>query len=145
MGIKSSGKKVGGLLTQRQIQILELRKKGMTQLETANSLGISRQDVSVLEKRAMRNINIATDTLQMAENIGLVKRFHISKGQHILDVAKAVISFADSEHIKIRTSALGIMTLIQAASSSTLEGGTVLTDLEGVILPDGRVSISNGS
>ncbi|HKJ96669.1 MAG TPA: Tfx family DNA-binding protein [Thermoplasmataceae archaeon] len=134
--------RIGGLLTERQLQILELRKQNLTQEETARKLGISRQDVSILERRALRNINTAADTIQMAENVGLIKRARIGSGLHILDVAKEIIRFADGEQVKIKSTALGIMTLIQAAASSYLDNGIVTVSLEAIILPDGRVSIN---
>ncbi len=137
--------RIGGLLTERQLQILELRKQRFTQEETAKKLGISRQDVSILERRAIRNINTAADTIQMAENIGVLKRARIASGLHILDVAKEIIGFADREKVKIKSTALGIMTLIQAAASSYLDNGVVTVTLEAIILPDGRVSVNTVS
>lgn len=137
--------RIGGLLTERQLQILELRKQRFTQEETAKKLGISRQDVSILERRAIRNINTAADTIQMAENIGVLKRARIASGLHILDVAKEIIRFADRENVKIKSTALGIMTLIQAAASSYLDNGVVTVTLEAIILPDGRVSVNTVS
>lgn len=133
---------MGGLLTERQIQVLEMRKQKITQEETARKLGISRQDVSILERRALRNINTAADTLQMAENIGVLKRTRIGAGIHILDVAKEILRFADAEDVRVKSTALGIMTLIQAAAASYLDNGIVTVRLEAVILPDGRVSVS---
>lgn len=135
-------RRIGGLLTERQVEILEMRKQNLTQEETAKKLGISRQDVSVLEKRALRNINTAADTIQMAENIGVLKRTRIGSGLHILDVAKEILKFADTEGVKIRSTALGIMTLIQAAASSSLDNGIVTVPLEAIMLPDGRVSVN---
>lgn len=134
--------RIGGLLTERQIQILQLRRQNLTQEETAKKLGISRQDVSILERRAIRNINTAAETIQMAENIGVLKRVRIDSGLHILDVAKEIIMFADAEGVKIRSTALGIMTLIQAAASAYLDNGVVTVPLEAIILPDGRVSVN---
>lgn len=135
-------RRIGGLLTERQVEILELRRKNLRQEDIANQLGISRQDVSILEKRALRNINTAADTLKMAENIGLLKRKRVQPGKHILDVAKEILNFADDEDVKIKSTALGIMTLIQAAASSYLEKGIVQATIEAIILPDGKVSIN---
>lgn len=143
-GVKGKGKerRIGGLLTERQVEILNLRRGGLTQEETAGRLGISRQDVSILEKRSLRNINMAAETLQMAQNIGVLKRTRINPGRHILEVAKCVFDFADSEGIRIRTNALGIMTLVQAAASSSTENGIVRVSIEAIILPDGRVIVN---
>lgn len=142
MGGKAKERRIGGLLTERQIEVLNLRRSKLTQEETARNLGISRQDVSILEKRALRNINMATETIQMAENIGVLKRARIDPGKHILEVAKSVIDFADNAGIKIKVNALGIMTLVQAAASSSLENGIIQVPIEAIILPDGRVTVN---
>ncbi len=141
MPSKRKNAQIGGLLTERQVQVLSLRNGSLTQEEVAVRLGISRQDVSVLERRALRNIEKAADTLQMAENLGLVRSIRIGAGKHILDVAKAIMEFADSEGIRIRASAIGVMTLIQAASGPSVENGVVKSGIEATIMVDGRVSV----
>ncbi len=141
MAKKAPGSRAAGILTERQIQILELRSKNHTQEETARRLDISRQDVSILEKRALRNIDRAFATIRMAENIGLLKRIRIDPGPHILVVAKRIIEFADEEGVRIRTSAIGLMTLIQ--TTAKVENGEVQSEIEAIILPDGRVIVKS--
>lgn len=131
----------GGFLTERQVQVLTLRSEKRTQEEVSKELGISRQDVSVLERRALKNIERAADTLQMAENIGLLKRIRIAAGSHLLDIAKDIIQFADSEGISISSSIPGIMAIIQSAASGHIEKGTVVMPMDAIIMPDGRVNI----
>lgn len=142
VGMVDRRTRIGGLLTERQVQILELRRQNLTQEDVAKKLGISRQDVSILERRALRNINTAAETIQMAENIGVLKRLRIESGKHILDVTKEIIGYADREGVKMKSTALGIMTLIQAAASAYMDNGILSADLEAIILPDGRVGVN---
>lgn len=131
-----------GLLTERQVEILELRSRHRTQEEVAGILGISRQNVSILERRAMRNIRTAADTLEAAENIGLLHRIRLSRGIHILDAAKQIIEFADRAGVKVGSSSMGIMTLIRDAATSHMENGVLGGSLEVMLFPDGRITVS---
>ena len=59
-----------GFLTERQMQILRLRKDGMKQGEIASRLGTTRQNIAILEGRAVKKIEEAAMTLQMLEAQG---------------------------------------------------------------------------
>jgi len=53
-----------GLLTEEQLLVLGLRLEGMKQDEIARKLGTSRQNVSLIERRARDNIAKAASTLK---------------------------------------------------------------------------------
>lgn len=49
-----------GLLSDRQFRVLQLRvEKGLSQLEIAGELGTTRENVTIIEKKARRNIKQA--------------------------------------------------------------------------------------
>ena len=58
-------------LTSKEIQVLELRSKGLTQKEVAKKLGISQAAVSHFEKNALRKIDEAKKTLEEAKRLGI--------------------------------------------------------------------------
>ena len=61
-----AGKK---LITEKEIRVLELRKKGMTQVDVALKLGISQGAVSSFEKNAMKKIEDAIEILEIDSSI----------------------------------------------------------------------------
>lgn len=59
------------MLTDKEIRVLELRQKGLTQVEVARRLGITQAAVSNFEKNAYRKIAEAKETLKKAEELGV--------------------------------------------------------------------------
>jgi Tfx family DNA-binding protein len=57
------------LLTDKEIQVLELRKKGLTQAEVANSLKISQAAVSHFEKNAIAKLKDAHSTVKLSKKL----------------------------------------------------------------------------
>ncbi|MBX8630897.1 MAG: Tfx family DNA-binding protein [Thermoplasmata archaeon YP2-bin.285] len=129
------------ILTERQIEILMMRKEGCTQKEIADRLDISRQDVSILERRALRNLSAAADAISAAARAGVACTFKLSSGTHILDAAKKVIEEADRMQIRLKSSAIGVTSMIRAAASNAIAGGVLQKEIAVTILPDGRVTM----
>lgn len=61
------------MLTQKEIAVLELRAKKLTQIEVSKKLGISQAAVSHFEKNALRKIREAEETMQTAKKLKLTK------------------------------------------------------------------------
>ncbi|NQU98227.1 hypothetical protein HQ533_02065 [Candidatus Woesearchaeota archaeon] len=59
------------MLTQKEIEVLELRAKELTQVGVSKKLDISQAAVSNFEKNALRKIREARQTLEEAERLGL--------------------------------------------------------------------------
>ncbi len=129
-------------LTKRQLEILQLRRSGKSQAEVAVRLGITRQDVSILEKRALRNLKRAAATLEIAVGKGIVTGLTIPKGTHILDVAKQILERANSSGIRLADNMVTVVSAIKTACSFSMKDGIVSNDLEVSIFPDGRLFFS---
>lgn len=61
------------MLTQKEIAVLELRAKKLTQIEVSKKIGISQAAVSHFEKNALRKIREAEETMQTAKKLKLTK------------------------------------------------------------------------
>ena len=59
------------MLTKKEIQVLELRKKGLKQSEIASKLKISQPAVSAFESNALRKIRNAKKLLDIVKKIGV--------------------------------------------------------------------------
>ena len=59
------------MLTKKEIQILELRKKGLKQNEIASKLKISQPAVSAFVNNALKKIRDAKRTLEFVEDLGI--------------------------------------------------------------------------
>ena len=59
------------MLTKKERQILELRKKGMKQKEIASKLKISQPAVSAFESNAIRKIRDSKAVMELVKNMGI--------------------------------------------------------------------------
>ncbi|MBI2207965.1 helix-turn-helix domain-containing protein [Candidatus Woesearchaeota archaeon] len=59
------------MLTEKERQVLEFRKKGMKQSEIAAKLKISQPAVSAFENNALRKINDAKKIIELAKKLGV--------------------------------------------------------------------------
>ena len=68
------------MLTEKERKILELRRKGLRQIEIAKKLKISQPAVSSFESNAIKKITEAHATLDFIKNIGLKPEdLHVKK------------------------------------------------------------------
>jgi len=59
------------LLTEKEIEVLQLRKLGLTQVEVSKKIGISQAAVSSFEKNAYKKIDDSHKTLLIAAELKL--------------------------------------------------------------------------
>jgi len=59
------------LLTEKEIEVLRLRRKNLTQKQVAEKLGISQASVSTFEKKALKKIKDSKATILFAKEHGL--------------------------------------------------------------------------
>ena len=59
------------MLTKKEKQILELRKKGFKQLDIASKLKISQPAVSAFESNALRKVRDAEKSIKFVKDFGI--------------------------------------------------------------------------
>ena len=59
------------MLTEKEIEVLKLKGKGLTQLEIARKLKISQPAVSSFYKSALLKVNQAEEIVKMKKELGL--------------------------------------------------------------------------
>jgi len=128
-------------LTERQKEIMRMRRKNLKKAEIAKILNITRQDVTILEKRAMINIEKAFNTIEMAYEEGLSVRVELRKDIQILDAIKEILATGDREKIKIKSSIPEIFTILKICHGSNIKNGIIQKGTEASILPDGSLKV----
>lgn len=133
-------RKAKGFLTERQLLVLKLRRKGMSHESIAKILNTTRENVVILEKRAFRNIRLAKETLEYAAAIA-GETIHISKGTRIVDVPGIILGRADEAGLKLSMSMPALITEVSNRMRAVARRGIVQQDVDVLILPDGNISI----
>ena len=59
------------MLTEKEMKVLEMRKKGLKQTEIAKKLGISQPAVSLFERNIRHKIRESVDILEAIKNAGV--------------------------------------------------------------------------
>ncbi|WP_121820915.1 Tfx family DNA-binding protein [Halostella salina] len=88
-------------LTDRQVEVLELREAGLTQREVAERLGTTASNVSAIERAAQENVGQARRTLELVRTLRSPVRFTVDAGTYFEDLVDAVYDHGDEAGIKV--------------------------------------------
>ena len=88
-------------LTNRQIEVLALRGRGLSQKDIASQFGTTIPNISSIETNARHNIDKAKKTLRLSEFIRCVVIFSSPKGSDLWDITSQIYAAADNNGIKI--------------------------------------------
>ncbi|BBE41461.1 Tfx family DNA-binding protein [Conexivisphaera calida] len=133
-------RRAGGFLTERQLEILRMRRSGMSYDDIAKSIGTTKENVMILEKRAIRNIRLAKETLESASSIA-GEEIVVPKGTRLVDVPPLVVNRANSSGVKLSVNMPTLMAQLSGALRGVVSDGVLVDDVKIYLLPDGSVSI----
>lgn len=126
-------------LTGRQIEIMRLRHEGLSTEKISKTIGTTRQNVTILENRAHRNLDRAIKTLNAVRDLKISTDIEIPAGTHILDAVKEIVEMADRSGIRLKDNLIGIMTRFKVAVDRDMKGGTIQKPITIMMFQDGTV------
>lgn len=115
-----------GLFTELQVKVLIGRHKGLTLRELSKILGTSHQNISVAEKRAHYNLEIARRTITIYNLIASPIKIVIDRNTHLMDIPKIVVSKCDRRGIRLRADFTLIYKLIRFNVAECVSGTRVI-------------------
>jgi len=130
-----------GLLTELQYKVLKLRLQGLTQSEIAKILGTSRENVSVLERRAWENIELAKITLNVYKELTAKAKLTIPPNTHLVDIPRMVVNEADRVNIKLRANFTRIYDELRFKAKGCIKGTRVIKPITILIFSDGDIEV----
>jgi Tfx family DNA-binding protein len=89
------------VLTERQVEVLELREQGHTQRAIAERLGTTDSNVSAIERAARANVQKARKTLQLVETLQSPVQFTVPAGTEFETLVDEVYAQGDEAGITI--------------------------------------------
>ncbi len=128
-------------LTPSQIKILELRSRGCTQREIASRLGTTRADVSIIERRARRNVEKARKTIATFEKLVAPVKVNLSAGSDLFDAPQRVFTQASRANIKVKENSLSLVDKIRSQVPQKLRGRNVREKIVIAVKSDGEVLV----
>ena len=129
------------LLTDRQIQVLKLRSRGITQERVARQLKTTRENVSILESRARRNIKKAKATIEMLEDLGMATRIMIKPETPVLEISKIILKKADDANVRLQLDCIDLLEKIKIKAKNKIKAKKVVQPISVVLLPYGDLLV----
>ena len=129
------------LLTDRQVQVLKLRSRGLTQADAAKQLKTTRENVSILESRARRNISRAKATIEALQDLEMAARVLIKPETPVLEMATIVLKKADNSNVRLRLDCIDLLERIKMKARSKIRAKKVVKPISIVILPYGDLLV----
>jgi len=129
----------GGLLTDRQIEVLRYRKKGLTQQQIADIIHTSKSNVSSIEKNARENIQIAKETMSLFYALDASHLCTLEGGSDLFDSAPLIIQEAGKTGISLNTDLIDLINRLRAEYPDGIHGRLIREDIEVFLRNDGKL------
>jgi len=134
-----------GLLSELQFKVLQLRiEKGLSQAEVARMLGTTRENVTIVEKRAERNIRLAEETIQAYKLLLCATKVNVEAGTSLIDVPGIVVKAGDSIGVKLKVNFTRIYDEIRFKAGDCVSGSRVVKPFTIAIFRDGNIEVTHG-
>lgn len=130
-----------GLLTEHQVKVLKLRSKGLSLRRIASILGVSHQDVAVIERRALENIERARQTLLAYKLAVAPLKIRIDEGTKLVEIPRIIMDEADRSGLKVRGDFTLIFKLIRFKARRCIVENKVKEPLMIVVDRSGEVDV----
>jgi Tfx family DNA-binding protein len=141
MSLPEDDDKSGSLLTDRQLQVLRLRREGLSQQEVAERMGTTRTNVSILEKRAHNNVHRAEVTLRQWMAIQAPINLRVDRGMDVFELPRMIFDQADQKGIKLPVNSLEILVQLRKAVPGLLEHRNLAQPVEVFVTIEGKLLV----
>lgn len=130
-----------GLLTEKQVKVIKLRARGLSLREVASILGVSHQDVALTEKRALRNIRLAWQTLIAYYIATAPVKVILNEGVRHVDIPRLIIEEADKAGVKVKADISLMLKLIWRKARNCVERVHVSKPILVIIDREGNLEV----
>ena len=129
------------ILTDRQIEVLDLRERGLTQQEVAEEFDTTGSNVSAIERAAENNVEKARRTLELVRTIRSPIQFSVSPGTSFDDLVASVYAHGDEAGIKIAYCRPELYTHLYGVLEEYTNQNELTTTIDVGITTDGEVRV----
>ena len=130
-----------GLFTEKQYLVLKLRLSGKTQEEVAKLLNTSRENISIIERRAKENLRLAQRTLKAYKELLSAGEITVSEGTRLVDIPSLVVREADKLGVKLKANFTRLYDEIRYKARNCISGTKLAKPVKIVIFKDGTFEV----
>ena len=117
-------------LTDRQVEILKMKKKGMTQADIAKIEKTTRGNICIIEKTALRNVERANNTIKLYKTLEAPIWLTIPVGMDLLDIPKMIFKAADKKRVKISIDSAMIVVKLKTQVPYKMHGRLITNEID---------------
>jgi HTH-type transcriptional regulator, fmd operon transcriptional regulator len=140
-GDHESQEKGDSLLTERQVRVLKLRTQGCSQQEIADILGTTRSNISIVERRAHRNISRAKLTIHTWLMIQAPLSVRISAGTDLFDLPNIIFAAADQRGIQLPITSPDIIVQLKSKAPNIFKNRNIKKDADIYVAESGDILV----
>lgn len=141
----SGSEEAPSLLTERQRAVLKYRRNGLSQNEIANILGTTRSNVSILEKRALQNVDRAKATLKEWMMIQAPISVMVEAGTDVFEIPHLIFQEADRAGIRSNLNSVDVVVQLKSKIPQNLKKRMVLCDLKIYVTEEGELLVQDAT
>ncbi len=116
----------------------------MSQLETAQEVGTTRANVSMIEFRARRKIRKAEETLRVYESTLTDHSVEVAKGTRTFEIPRIVLSEGDRFGVHPQTNVVDIIRMVRGLEPPCLKNGRTRRELKFSFNQKGELRLVSG-
>jgi Tfx family DNA-binding protein len=120
---------------------MRLRSLGLTQTQVAKRLRTTRENVTIIEHRAHKNLRAAKATLTAIEELSGSMELILPSGVSIFEATSMILRRADVLRIKVKMDADSILATLRAKRRGRIRGHHLIAVIKVKISSDGSLQI----
>ena len=129
-------------LTDKQIEILKLKKKGMSQADIARSLKTTRGNICIIENTALKNIEKAKNTIKFYRAMEAPIWVTIPGGTDLYEIPEKIFKAADKKRIKITVDSAMVIVKLKTEAADRVHGRLTNDDIDISVDEHGNMTIN---
>ncbi len=129
-------------LTQRQIEVLSLRERGVSQKSIAEQFGTSVANISTIENSARSNISKAEGTLILANLLKCSVIFNAQPGTELWDLVSRIYTMANNSEIKLAYTEPELVGYLSRELKNSFQARKLTQEAEIGLTPSGALIIN---
>jgi HTH-type transcriptional regulator, fmd operon transcriptional regulator len=129
------------LLTGRQIEVLKLKRKGLSQADIARKLKTTRGNISTIETTAVKNIAKAEKTLKLFRALDAPVWMTVPAGTDLYEIPQMIFKEADRKKIKIGMDSATVIIRLKGDAPDRISHRITSGDINVSVDENGNVTI----
>jgi HTH-type transcriptional regulator, fmd operon transcriptional regulator len=129
------------LLTDKQVEVLRMKKRGMTQADIARKLKTTRGNICIIESTANKNIEKAANTIKFYKALEAPVWVNIPSGTDLYDVPDMLFHEADRKNIKISLDSATVIVKLKMEAQERIQRRLTIDEIDISVDEHGIITI----